>query len=311
LIDAVRGVALVGMAAYHLVWDLAFYHLIPREIFLDPRFQAFGHGVAISFLTLAGVSLALASREGFDARAFARRLAIVGGAAALVSLGTYVYLPEAFVSFGILHCIVAASLLAAPFVRGPWLVPLAVGVALVITPFVLRSEAFNGSNWWLGVGVAEPRTLDWRPLLPWSGFTLIGLALARAWLARGLPQTMVDWRPRGAAGRALAFAGGRSLLVYLVHQPVLIGLVFLAAAVIGPVAGVAEAEARFRGACAQQCAAAGPDLAWCERACACVEEEAKRESLWRQTLENKFTAQQRARFDDIARACLRPHASPP
>jgi len=311
LVDAARGVALAGMAVYHLVWDLTFYRLIPRDIFLDPRFQAFGHLVAIAFLTLVGVSLALASRAGFDARAFGRRLAMVGGAAALVSLGTYVYLPEAFVSFGILHCIFAASLLAAPFVRGPWIVPLVLGLALALAPLALRSEAFNASNWWLGLGIAEPRSLDWRPLLPWSGFTLMGLGLARAWLARGVPARIVGWRAQGPAGRALALAGRRSLLVYLVHQPVLIGLVFLAAWVTGPIAGVAEAEARFRGACAEQCAAAGPDLAWCERACGCVEAQAKRESLWRQTLENRFTAQERARFDDIARACLRPAAPPP
>lgn len=311
LVDAARGVALLGMGVYHLVWDLTFYRLIPREIFLDPRFQAFGHLIAIAFLALVGVSLALASRDGFDARAFARRLAMVGGAAALVSLGTYIYLPEAFVSFGILHCIVAASLLAAPFVRAPSYLTLGVGLVIALAPLALRSADFNACNWWLGLGVAEPRTLDWRPLLPWSGFTLIGLAVTRMALARGLPASIAQWRAQSRAARGLAFAGRRSLLVYLVHQPVLIGLVFLAAWVIGPVAGVAEAEARFRNACAQQCAAAGPDLAWCERACGCVEADAKRQSLWRQTLENKFTAQERGRFDDIARACLRPGAPPP
>lgn len=311
LVDAARGVALAAMAIYHLVWDLTFYRLIPPAFFLHPAFVAFGHLIAIAFLTLVGVSLALATRDGFHARGFWRRLAMVAAAAAAVSAGTYAFLPEAFVSFGILHCIVGASLLAALFVRAPASATLGVGLLLALAPLALRSPDFNASNWWLGLGVAEPRTLDWRPLLPWSGFALIGLAVARMALARGLSPRIADWRPQAGATRALVFAGRRSLLAYLIHQPVLIVLVWLAATLIGAPAGDRDAAGAFRAACARQCVAAGPDPAWCERGCACVEQQAKSEGLWRQTIENRFSVPERARFDVIVRACLRPDAPAP
>ena len=63
---------------------------------------------------------------------------------------------------------------------------------------------------------------DYVPLFPWAGFTLAGVGLA------GLVASRLDaaraWRPRTAVGRALVFAGRHSLVIYLTHQIVLLGI---------------------------------------------------------------------------------------
>lgn len=311
-VDAARGVALAAMAAYHFVWDLSFYKLIPPETFYNPRFQLFGHVIAVSFLALVGVSLALAARGGFNARGYRKRMAMVAGAAALVSIGTYVYLPSAFISFGILHCIAAASLIALPFLRAPPFLSAGAGAAIVLAPLVLASHSFDGVNWFLGLGIREPRTLDWRPLFPWTGFTLIGLGLAQLVLSRGVPERIAHWRARGGLARVLSFGGRHSLLVYLLHQLPLVAIVFIAATASANMGAGGERpgeEAQFRSACADQCAASGAQRPFCESACGCVVREAKNEGLWQNVLRDKLDAAQGKRFDAITLACLRPDAN--
>ena len=123
-VDCARGLALVGMAAYHLSWDLADFRLASPMLPFTPQMRLLSHIVASAFLLLVGVSLALAHRNGLNVRAFWRRLAIVAGAAALVTAGSFVFAPSEPITFGILHCIAVASLLAGPFVTAPaWAQP--------------------------------------------------------------------------------------------------------------------------------------------------------------------------------------------
>lgn len=309
-IDVARGVALAAMGVYHFVWDLSFYNFVASSTFYDPRFQFFGHIIAVSFLALAGVSLALAAQGGFNARAYARRTTLVVGAASLVSLGTYFFMPDAFIAFGILHCIAAASFIALAFLRAPWFVPFGAGVLIVLAPLAFASRSFDSVHWFLGLGVTEPRTLDWRPLFPWSGFTLIGLGLAKIIIARGVPSRIAQWRARGGVVRALSFGGRHSLAVYVLHQPVLLAIVFIAAtasANFGSIGtGSATQESDFRISCTLECSAAGPTREFCEKACECVVRDAKNVGLWRQVLANSLAGEERHRFEALTRACLAP-----
>ena len=179
-VDCARGLALVGMAIYHFSWDLADFRLAPPMLPFTPQMRLLSHTVASVFLALVGVSLALAHRNGLNLRAFWRRLAIVAGAAALVTAGSFAFAPSEPITFGILHCIAVASLIAAPFVTAPAWASLAMGFAAIAAPWLGRSTLFD-PPWllWLGLGEALPNTLDWRPLLPWAGVVFLGLGLTR------------------------------------------------------------------------------------------------------------------------------------
>jgi len=255
-IDAARGVALGGMVVYHLIWDFAHFGLVAPTAPFAPATRALSHVVASAFLALVGVSLALAHPHGLRREAFARRLALIVGAAALVTAASYAIDGNEPILFGILHCIVVASLIAALFVAAPPWAALVVGAAAIAAPLALTSAAFNPPALvWIGLGTAAPYTLDWRPLLPWAGVVLIGLGLTQAATPRLAGWRWTAWRPARWPGRAFAFAGRHSLIIYLVHQPILFGLLWCVVTATGLEAR--QAREAYLAACPPACVAPG------------------------------------------------------
>ena len=266
-IDLARGVALAAMAIYHFTWDLELFGYVEAGLTAVGGWKLFARCIASSFLFLAGVSLLLAHGDGIRWNGFGRRFAMVAGAAAVISVATYFTVPEAFIFFGILHEIAAASLLGLLFLRLPAIVTFAVAACVVAAPLYLRADIFNHpSLWWVGLSTIVPRSNDFVPIFPWFGAVLAGIASAK--LAKGWG--LFDRLRRLGIGRwsvPLGFAGRHSLAVYLVHQPVLIGLVWLAAQV-APVSP-ATREAQFVSGCERQCVDL-KDASFCTAYCACV-----------------------------------------
>jgi len=288
-LDAARGVALLAMFVFHGVWDLGHFGYIDTAIPYSPQVKAFGHAIAVSFLAIAGFALALAHGGAPRWPAFARRLALVAGAAALVSAATYVLFPDAFVFFGILHCIAAASLLAALVLRAPWPVAAAAGAAMLAAPMALASPTFDApALWWVGLSTFTPLTNDYRPLLPWAGALFLGLAYGQARQSHPLPA-----RGAGPVFAPLRWLGRHSLALYLVHQPVFFAL-FSVAAALSPAGPDAQG---FLAACETHCAVGGGAPAFCQQACHCtVEEAAKPGAL-------PAGDGREARITEIGRAC--------
>lgn len=303
-IDLARGIALVAMMIYHFTWDLSFLGLIATDIRDIPAWTWFARTIAASFLVLVGVSLALAHRERFDTHGFLRRLAIVAGAAALVSAGTYLVLPASFVFFGILHAIAVGSILALGFLRLPLaLVILAAGATLLLPEF-FRLDTFS-EPWlvWLGLGTQVPPTADFVPVFPWFGFILAGIVLGRGIdPARLAP---ADLLPRPA--RLLARAGRNSLTIYLLHQPILFGALSLLAMAILP---KPDPEATgFLAACQAQCRSAGGEALVCTSLCRCAVGALKAEGLWQSVLADRLDPAQRGRMEAISRRCAETSAA--
>jgi uncharacterized membrane protein len=272
-IDAVRGGALLAMFAYHLAWDLALLGFIGEDVPVAPAFKAYAHGVAWTFLVLVGVSLMMATRAGFRPRPFLRRLAVIGAAAAAVTLATRILFPDHFIFFGILHCIAVSSVLAVPFLAAPLWLAAASAAAFLLAPLFVALPIFDVPLlWWVGLGTQPPPTYDYAPLAPGFGMVLAGVVLARL------------VRPGEGSGRAspawlrpLAWGGRHSLLVYLVHQPVFLGLLYLVALATGTHARTAHDV--FLDACRSNCLKAAP-AAVCERACTCSANRLEASPLW-------------------------------
>jgi uncharacterized membrane protein len=300
-VDCARGLALIGMALYHFSWDLADFRLVPPLLPFTPPMRFLSHSVASVFLALVGVSLALAHRNGLNMRAFWRRLTIVAGAAALVTGASLLFAPGEGIFFGILHCIAVASLIAAPFVTAPGRASLAIGLAALAAPFLVHSKLFD-PPWllWLGLGEALPNTLDWRPLLPWAGVVFVGLGVAR--MPGVLPRLTSPKRWRAASGpsRVLCFAGRHSLPIYLVHQPILIGLL-TALTAFGGLAPKPDLSS-FLAECERACEAKGRATGECDTACRCVADAIER-SGEADRLATLNTAS-RARLQSLADVCM-------
>ncbi|HVL71968.1 MAG TPA: heparan-alpha-glucosaminide N-acetyltransferase [Beijerinckiaceae bacterium] len=301
-VDAARGAALVAMAVYHLGWDLSFLGLVVTDVIAHPVWRALGRATAASFLFLVGVGLVLGHGRGLRTRAFLRRLAIVAGAAALVTVATRFAFPNDWVYFGILHCIAVASVVALPFVRAPVPVTLAAAALAFAAPRALASPAFDGRALaWTGLAAEPTPTVDYVPLLPWLAAVLVGVAAARLALPRLGLSGFAAWQARGPVSRPLVWAGRRSLAVYLIHQPVLLAILYPLALALGP--NPAAQEAAFRRAYAANCAAAGAPAPSCAAAAACTIERLRQEGLWEDTLADRLDPERRARVNALSRGC--------
>nr|WP_255720745.1 heparan-alpha-glucosaminide N-acetyltransferase [Acuticoccus kalidii] len=220
-LDAARGVAIIAMVAYHASFDLLFFGYVDWPVTTGAGWRAFAASIASSFLFLVGVSLVISHPDGIRWRSFWRRFAVIAGAALLVTLGTAFAMP-APVYFGILHAIAAFSLLALPFLRAPVALTLLAALATFALPHFVRGDVFNAP--WaypLGLATVPPFTFDYEPIFPWFGATLVGVAFAR--LFRQTAQTG-DPGPFWDGVMAL---GRNSLLIYLLHQPVLFAFFML------------------------------------------------------------------------------------
>jgi len=221
-VDVYRGLALLAMAAYHLCWDLNYYGLIDVGIGIDPVWITLQRSILTAFLLLAGAGLTLGHANGINWRAFWRREVVLIAAAAAVSIGTWLLFQSAFAWFGVLHLIALASLLALPFVVAPLWAGILVAITVLALPAIYSSDLFD-PLWfdWLGFFRVTPETADLVPLFPWLGVVLIGVLGMRLLRERAA----FTWSSGNRAVRALALLGRWSLLFYLVHQPVLFGIV--------------------------------------------------------------------------------------
>jgi len=232
-IDLARTAALAGMALFHFVFDLELFgHLPPGALAMPGPWAIFARGVAASFLFLAGVSLVLAHGRGIRWPAFLSRLAVLAAAALAITLVTWLAMPGEFIFFGILHAIALFSVIGLLFLRLPPIVTLSIAAGVFALPFLWTSPAFD-TPWllWLGLSPSLPRAMDFEPLFPWLAPFLLGMAAARIAGSAGLLTPPRD--PPAPMLRRLAWPGRHSLAVYLLHQPVLLGSVWLATRLTG------------------------------------------------------------------------------
>jgi uncharacterized membrane protein len=224
-IDALRGTAIVAMIAYHFCFDLTVFRIAHWDFYQDSFWLVARGGIVGSFLLLVGMSLVLAHRDGVPAARFWRRTALIAVAAIAVSAGSYLMFPRSFIYFGILHFIAVASIVARPLAASPYLA-LALGAGAIAVGNLVALPFFDAPLASIvGLTTRKPPTEDYVPLLPWLGVVFVGIAAGHA-LARTGFRALA---PLERAPRWLAWLGRHSLAVYLVHQPILLGLLWLLA----------------------------------------------------------------------------------
>lgn len=301
-IDAARGGALLAMAAYHTVWDLGYLRLTPENYAMAPLGKAAAHLIAGSFLVLVGIGLVLMNGAGLRARPTLMRLARIGGAALLITAATVFVFPQSYIFFGILHCIALSSVLALPFLRLPvWITALAAALVIALPRLVTGGGPLDAPGLlFLGLGSTVPQTNDYVPLFPWFGPVLIGIVLARLGLPVLARSRFGAWRARRGPGRLAAFAGRHSLAFYLIHQPVLLGLLTGLAALTGPHPRAGFAD--FRADYVANCTRTGGEARACRVAARCVATTFRREGLWAEA-PRSFTLAERARAQALSQAC--------
>lgn len=248
-LDLLRGLAVVGMVVFHFFFILDFYGVKENEMF-SGWWHVLGQFVRFSFLGLVGVSMVISYERvsGGRWRALLRqwkRAALVFGCGIVITIVTRFAIPEVFVRFGILHMIGVSIFLWSFFVEWKWV---ALGLSLL---------SFWAGGWfeWLGVadfglslsdfGInrlglfflkdTELQSIDYFPLFPWTGIVGVGIFIGRVFYG-GKGRWAREIEASSATGadsymsmnRAISFIGKKALLIYLLHVPVFVGVLWVA-----------------------------------------------------------------------------------
>ena len=232
-IDFLRGLAIILMVGYHLLFDLGEFRGIKRFLGFSTDLSSAVWTAAQYFF--AGLFVVLSGTSSTLSRNNVRRGLRLLAVALALTLGTYLiavwlhfFDPADTIIFGILHCLAVSMLLygavfkkvsaAANALCGAAVMGLAALLPIVGKAFSIRS------NWLIPFGLPSQSfsSLDYFPLIPWFGVFLIGVALGKSVYAS--KKSLLPWRiPR----KFVNFAGRHSLIIYLVHQPVIMGVLYL------------------------------------------------------------------------------------
>ena len=218
LLDAWRASAVLVMLFWHLCWDLAMYGTIPWRVMFEQPMLGIRYYIICSFVLLSGISCRFS-------RSNARRSLQTLLCAAVVT--AVMYLIGDPVWFGVLHllgcCMLLYAWLGEYFEKLPEIPAAAVCLAL----FLVFHKICYGVRvtvpwlWMFGFRTREFYSSDYYPLFPWLFLFLAGTVLGgRIRRSDGRWKELRVWAP-------LRWVGQHALWIYMLHQPVLMGILYL------------------------------------------------------------------------------------
>ncbi len=230
-IDFLRGIAIVMMIAFHILYDFNYFGIYKLSLY-SGFFLIFASLSASIFILLVGISLTLSYSRAKKAMTkkqlqlkFLKRGLKIFGLGLLITLVSRIYLDEGFIVFGVLHCIGLSIILAYPFLHFRNL-NLVIGVILVIAGVILKNLTFD-FYWlaWLGFIPSQFYSVDYFPLLPWFGVILIGIFLGNSLYPNLKRRFRLKDLYRLKVIRFFCFLGQHSLIIYFIHQPILLTVI--------------------------------------------------------------------------------------
>lgn len=224
MLDLLRGLSLVLMVVYHFFYDLTLYCGFPKSVMFHPF---------INFLQLVFASLfvAMSGATTVFSKSCAKRAVRLLAAAGVVTLATWFFNHQVFVRFGILHFLGVASLIGGLFLRFPALqkVHPFVWLGLFVVSRHLLSGIFPIPHlWMLGIRDAAFSSSDYFPILPWIFMYALGIWFGGKVKSGALPAWFYSVRQV-----QLQWVGRHPLWIYLLHQPVCMGITLLIARLMG------------------------------------------------------------------------------
>ena len=233
-LDILRGFAILFMITLHLFWDLDYFGILP----LNQNFYSLNIIVPVMFFLLVGICQAVNNNKYKDAtkkmylRTMQRGLWVLN-LGMLLTLLTTIVLPDRPIMFGVLHCIGCCIILSTPFVKFKSatniiiatliiLIGIAIGVLFTIeNPSILQlATGLHQSN--LG-----QHTIDYFPLFPWHGVCILGIALGNILYKDNRRRFPLPELTHHTPTRLFTWLGQHSLTIYMLHQPIIVGILFL------------------------------------------------------------------------------------
>ena len=232
-LDFIRTLAILLMVVFHFIYDLKYFSWITWNIPDGEGWRQFRYLILSLFFICIGASLVYSHKQKLHLKKFIFRLFKVAIGAALITLMSLVMFPNNWIYFGVLHFIIVASILSIPLIHYP-------RIALIAGISVILAEQLGlfSKHWPFSyINHLLPHyTTDYVPLFPWLGIIWLGIALAHSqWFnqasikeASFLNESLLTNKQVATKKTRLisllALPGKHSLIIYLIHQPLLFAL---------------------------------------------------------------------------------------
>ena len=220
-LDALRGICILCVIVVHFLFDLSFFGGLDLTL---PAWYVFiqEYGGAI-FVVLSGVCVTLGSKS-------VRRGLIVFACGMLITAVTYgMYRlgmsgADVVVKFGVLHLLGVCMLVYPAFKKLPPAALALLGLAIAITGYAIRGVVVP-QRWLFPLGLTYEgfTSSDYFPLFPQLGYFLIGAAIGKTAYREKRTLLPGSFQKTGIA-RFFCWCGRQSLFIYLLHQPIVYGL---------------------------------------------------------------------------------------
>ena len=236
-LDTLRGICLLSMIAFHGMYDLVDILGFPVPWLHDMPGYLWQQSICWTFILLSGFCLSLSRRP-------VRHGLILVGCGGMITLVTYFLMPSELIQYGVLTLLGLSALLLTLLRylsrRFSLRIPAPVGLAISLILLFLTRNLSRGSLFFdrpilmpeflyqtdllavLGFYSPTFYSADYFPMLPWFFLYCTGYFL---WKLLSPKEKITDRLRPGI--HPLSFLGRHSLLIYLLHQPILLGIFML------------------------------------------------------------------------------------
>ena len=235
LLDLIRGITVISMVLYHAVWDLVYIFRINIPFFHGTAAYIWQQSICITFILLSGFCFPLSKRP-------VKNGLVVFAAGIIISIITALLMPENIIIFGVLTLIGSSMLLTSAFDKALKKIPAAAGILIFFILFFFTRNINDGNIGFESlklfelpeilysgyaasyIGFTDPGFIsaDYFSLIPWFFLFVCGYFLHKLILSKGVPKvlTYMGFAP-------VNFIGRHSLIIYMIHQPVVYGILYL------------------------------------------------------------------------------------
>lgn len=226
-LDFLRGLAILLMIAFHLVFDLKEFFSFEKLNYKTGFWYYEGKFSAMLFVLLAGITSSLIYQRGKDGRLLKKnalrgfRLILLG---LFITLATFIFARNETIWFGILHFLGLAILITIPLLSYRWINVFLAGLIFLLYPLIQNLHPTNYLGLIFGLLPYGFNSYDHYSLIPWLSYFLIGIALGN-WIYKD-DKKLIERNPTSAEKQVMRL-GKYSLWIYLLHQPLLLLMLWM------------------------------------------------------------------------------------
>lgn len=246
LLDSLRGITLVSMMLYHAVWDLVYIFDVSLPWYHSETAFVWQQSICWTFILLSGFCWSLGGQK-------LKRALVVLGASVVISAVTLSFMPENRVLFGVLSAIGTGMLFTIPMEKVFRKISPYIGIIVSFSLFIITREVNSGylgfgdwklfdlpESWYanlftayLGFPAADFWSTDYFSVIPWLFLYWTGYFLYIIFERLDFLKYFTGLRIR-----PLEWLGRHSLIIYMLHQPVIYGVLYVMQSTLGRIYGI-------------------------------------------------------------------------